>query len=260
MPGAVESGDVRTVGIDLASQDDRTAMAAIVWRSGRATVEDTVSPVTDDAALAAMRAADWVGIDAPFGWPERFVRALPAFAARGVWPPAEADLRYRLTDRFARDRVGTWPLSVSSDRIAVPAWRCARLLAAHAPGRVDRLGRNRVVEAYPGAALTLWGFERRGYKGGGDPTRRARQREARRTLVDAIAHRGAPWLDLSSVYERCVESDDALDAVLAALVARAAACGLTWPPPREEGELVRREGWIHLPRPGTFERLSDDRS
>jgi predicted nuclease with RNAse H fold len=236
---------VRTLGIDLASRADRTAMATVTWAAGRAVVREPVSPVSDEQALEAMAAAEWTGMDAPFGWPEAVVRALPRFAERGEWPEADRDtLRFRETDRFVQEKTGIWPLSVSSDRIAVPAWRCARLLAAR-PGIVDRLGGAGVVEIYPGAALTLWGFQRRGYKRSG---------EARALLVAEIERRADGWLDLAAARRACVESDHALDAVLASLLARAAARGLTWPPPG--GDAVRREGWIHLPRPGTFDQLA----
>jgi predicted nuclease with RNAse H fold len=243
---------VRTVGIDLASQHERTAMASVEWALGRAVAGAPVSPVDDQQALEAIAAADWTGIDAPFGWPEALVRALPAFADHGTWPDVGRDeLRFRETDRFVHAQCGIWPLSVSSDRIAVPAWRCARLLAA---AGVDRLGGDGVVEVYPGAALRLWGFERRGYKRSGDRARQARQRVTRELLVEEIERRGAGWLDLAAARDACVESDDALDAVLAALLARAAARGLTWP--ARDDEVVRREGWIHLPRPGTFDALA----
>jgi predicted nuclease with RNAse H fold len=236
---------VRTLGIDLASRDDRTAMAIVSWAAGRAVAHAPASPVSDEQALQAMAEVEWTGIDAPFGWPEAAVRALPVFADRGEWPDASRDaLRFRETDRFVHAKTGIWPLSVSSDRIAVPAWRCARLLASR-PGTLDRLGGSRVVEVYPGAALTLWGFQRRGYK---------RSRDARALLVAEIERRAGGWLDLAGAQQACVASDHALDAVLAALLARAAARELTWPPPA--GELVRREGWIHLPRPGTFDGLA----
>jgi len=249
---------VLTLGIDLASRPERTAMATILWDQGRARAAEPVSPVDDEAALRAMRDADWVGIDAPFGWPETTVRALGEFAERGVWPEGVdvERLRFRLTDQHVHDHAGTWPLSASSDRIAVPAWRCAGLLCRHTPGLVDRLGANRVVEVYPGAALTLWKFPRRGYKRAGNVRRQAEQREARALLVEEIGSRGAGWLDLSTARAACVESDDALDAVLAALVARAAALQLTWSPPADQLPTIRREGWIHLPKPATFERLA----
>jgi hypothetical protein len=46
--------------------------------------------------------------------------------------------------------------------------------------------------------------------------------------------------------------------VLCALIARAAALGLTAPPPAEELELARAEGWIHLPRKGSLGELLTD--
>jgi predicted nuclease with RNAse H fold len=253
---------MHTLGIDLASQADRTAMASISWTDGRATVGAPVSPVSDDLALDALQNADWAGIDAPFGWPDAVVGALRDFADRGVWPKnaTRESLRFRVTDLHVRERVKTWPLSVSSDRIAIPAWRCARLLAAYAPGRVDRLGASRVVEVYPGAALTVWGFRRRGYKRNGNAERRAEQRETRERLVDHIAARGVDWLDLTAARDACLESDDALDAVIAGLVARAAALDLTVQPPSERLQVIRREGWIHLPRDGSFEKLAADSS
>jgi Protein of unknown function (DUF429) len=61
---------MRTLGIDLASQDERTAMAGIAWRQGVGIVEKPISPVSNEDALRAMKDAAWIGIDAPFGWPD----------------------------------------------------------------------------------------------------------------------------------------------------------------------------------------------
>ncbi len=58
----------------------------------------------------------------------------------------------------------------------------------------------------------------------------------------------APWLHLSSEHERaCIDSDDCLDALVCAIVARAAERGLTEKPPPELKDEAEREGWIHLP-------------
>lgn len=224
-----------TLGIDLAAQPKRTAMAAIEWSERRAVVAELVVGVDDDAALAAMARAEWTGIDAPFGWPNAFVEAMSAFAERGEW--RDGELRLRATDLAVRRITGITPLSVSSDRIAVVAFRCARLLS-----RLETV--DRVVEVYPAAALHQWKIERRGYKGG-----RAAQREERRAVRERIVAALPDWLDLDA--DACAASDDALDAVLAALVTRAAALKLTYPP---EGD-VAREGWIHIPRAGTLNRL-----
>jgi hypothetical protein len=68
----------------------------------------------------------------------------------------------------------------------------------------------------------------------------------------------APWLRWADgAREACLESDDPLDAVLAALIARAAAVGLAKPPPAADLDLARQEGWIHLPLKGSLPHLDD---
>jgi hypothetical protein len=66
----------------------------------------------------------------------------------------------------------------------------------------------------------------------------------------------APWLAWDDdARGACVRSDDALDAVLAALIARAGALGLTVKPEGEDLELARTEGWIHLPAKDSLAQL-----
>jgi hypothetical protein len=154
------------------------------------------------------------------------------------------------------------PLSVSSDRIAVTAMRCAYLLTKLAertkgPGtQLSRVGEDHVVEVYPGAALALWSDETAkvellptGYKGkdGAD---------AREVLVGLLEH-AAPWLVLEpSMSAEMVANDDVLDAVLCAMVARAAATGQTMKPSTvAETHDMDVEGWIHLPEVGSLPKL-----
>jgi hypothetical protein len=77
--------------------------------------------------------------------------AIAHYTATDQWPIGTTPerMRYRRTDWFVHDTIkaerqqSVWPLSVSSDRIAVCAWRCARLLTSHAErtGRqLDRIG------------------------------------------------------------------------------------------------------------------------
>ena len=54
---------------------------------------------------------------------------------------------------------------------------------------------------------------------------------------------------------RCEKSDHAFDALVCALVARAAAIGLTASPTEGDREAARVEGWIAIPGPGTLGRL-----
>ena len=262
---------MRTVGVDLSVSEKSTGAAAIEWDGDRARVGEPSLGLADAELLDLLAEAEWVGIDAPFGWPEPMVAALHSYAADGRWPgPDKQSFRLRRTDLFVHDHVlaetgeKLWPLSPSTDRISLTAWRLAGLReAAQARSRLrfDRAGADRVVEVYPAAALLLWGIERSGYKAGQrpDPARREAAGEAREALLGSIEEQ-APWLAWEpGVWEACVASDDALDAVLCALIARAAALGLTESLPDEDLELVQSEGWIHVPRKGSLGELLTDR-
>jgi predicted nuclease with RNAse H fold len=245
-----------TVGVDLSVAPERTAAASIMWEGGEALVAEPLLGLDDERLVSSLAEAEWVGIDAPFGWPEEMVMAIHDYATTGRWPsPDKQAFRYRLTDRLVHEQVlaeagrKLWPLSVTSDRIALTAWRLAQLreLAHERSGiRFDRSGADRVVEVYPAAALLLWDLERAGYKASA---------EARGELLAAIEAR-APWLAWApGAREACVSSDDALDAVLAALIARAAGLGLTAWPQAEQLARARGEGWVHLPRKGSLPEL-----
>lgn len=243
-----------TLGVDLASQPAKTSACSIEWADGRATVRDLRLRLADDDLLGLISLSDKVGIDSPFGWPTAFVKAVTAHSSSDPWPDESLlELRYRFTDRVVTE-VARRPLSVSSDLIAVTAMRCARILSAlnERGEAVDRAGWGRVVEVYPAAALAVWGFEPAGSK-------RSVGLEKRRVLVDALGQASRRWLSLSeAVVETCVRSDDCLDALVASLVARAAALGLTVPPPEERRDQVRREGWIHLPLEGSLAALAQE--
>jgi hypothetical protein len=143
------------------------------------------------------------------------------------------------------------PLSVSTDRIGVTAMRCAALLdqLAARGERVDRAGAGKVVEVYPAVALQRWSLRSRGYK-------KAKGRTELAALVDSLEQE-IPGLEIPSRdRELCSGNDDAFDALVASLVARAAALGLTDRPPPEHAERARREGWIHVPQRGTLAQLT----
>lgn len=239
---------MRTLGIDLAAQPANTAACAIRWDTDHAVVAPPELDLTDGDLLSRIRAADKVGIDAPFGWPDEFVEAVAAHAWLGAFPATDRTiLRYRETDRFVIDRARR-PLSVSSDRIAVPAMRCARLIAQVGEDfePVDRAGGGRLVEVYPAASLDVWRLAPRGYKR--DPDIRER---LIRDVTDCCA-----WLSLSEEARgACMRTDHGLDAFVCALVARAASLQLTEEPPPASRDRSRREGWIHLPREDSLVQL-----
>ncbi|MGW6375775.1 DUF429 domain-containing protein [Rhodococcus sp. NPDC055112] len=238
---------MRTVGVDLAAEPGKTAVAVIAWSEGAASVESLRLGVGNAEILEAGRGAERTGIDSPFGWPEAFVRFLNEHDAGTLSGTNKLESRdgrrplaMRHTDLVVRASTGLSPLSVSADRIAHVAFRCAGLLAELRESGVEA-GRvsGRAVEVYPAAALLGWGLPARGYKG-------LANRAALTQLVTGFGE-AAPWLDLGAGERLCRESDDAFDAVVAAVVARAASLGKTTLPDDEDRAVAEREGWIHLP-------------
>ncbi|PRY70015.1 uncharacterized protein DUF429 [Glaciihabitans tibetensis] len=236
-----------TAGVDLAAENKGTALAVIEWTTARATLLELHLGVDDEQIVAAASIVDKIGIDCAFGWPDEFVQFVAAHAAGEREPTGpeggmawRRTLAYRETDRDVREKIGRWPLSVSTDRLGLTAMRCAGLLARLEDSGidVDRAGYGAVVEIYPGASLRLWGFDTTGYRT--DPLARER------LLLDIEAT--APWLDLASHSELMVASGDAFDAVIASLASRNAAVGGYLPPPPHLLDRARREGWVALPK------------
>jgi hypothetical protein len=95
------------------------------------------------------------------------------------------------------------------------------------------------VEVYPAASLRCWELPHRWVKG-------AKNLTALDELV-ARLQQAAPWLDLAGYETDCRSCDHALDAVVAALTARAAAQGLVTVPGIDQLDAARSEGWIALP-------------
>lgn len=254
-----------TLGIDLASQPKNTAICTIEWADGAAEVKRLLhgraqrEALDNDALRAELEAGHAkVAIDAPLGWPEPFVRALAAHRELDRWPQApKATLERRCTDLFVIEQTGKRPLSVSTDRIAYCAMRCAVLLSG-----LDepRDGSGLVVEAYPDAALRCWlapSFEARPaptYKG-------ADAQDRREVLLTALLSvLGGAFSIAQTFQDACVASDDCLDALLCALVARAAERRRTVSPKTDEQRrLARIEGWIHLPEPDSLSELGGGR-
>lgn len=230
-----------TLGIDMASQAQRTAACRLRWEVGQATILAIKSGVTNDEfQMLIQEPADKIGIDVPLGWPTAFVEAVSRHAVGEPFGSACAhDLAYRATDRELGCKGHGWPLSVSADRIAYPAMRAARLLGDL--GTIDRSGRGRLVEVYPAAALRAWELPHRGYKGF---VNRGRLKE----LLTALRAK-VPWLVVTSdQWAQLTNDDNCADALIASLVARSAALGLCEPIPPDQLERAMREGWIAVPQ------------
>lgn len=243
---------MHTLGIDLAAQAATTAACAIDWADGAAIVSLLELGVDDGRALELIRGADAVGIDAPFGWPLPFVELVrrhhEATGEGAAWTPARRDaLRFRRTDLLVRDRLGRWPLSVSSDLIAIVAMRCVGLLDRL--GVADRSGDRGIFEVYPALALACWRLPSRGYKS-------ARNRVILASLFNDLLA-ACPWLTLPpGAAKLCAKSDHAFDALITALVARAGAVGLIERPGNADLPFAQAEGWIAVPRPDALPLLA----
>lgn len=176
---------MRTLGIDLASAIANTAACVVEWEGGPPRVTALLGrDVDDDSIVRLATQADVTGIDAPFGWPRPFVDTIAAYASGAPWPRIRPEgLWLRTTDERAYAiSGGRAPLSVSSDRIARPAERAARLLTLL--GSDDRAaardGSDNVIEVYPAGALRCWGISVDRYK-------RPEAISARAAIVEAIA-------------------------------------------------------------------------
>jgi len=215
---------LRTLGVDFAAQPANTAACLVEWRDGIAAILRIERPCDDERLRSLFAEADKVGIDVPLGWPDPFVRAVHAHHAGGPWPSETTSaLCLRRTDLAVWKATGVRPLSVSTDRIGITAFRAASLLNLEA---VDRLGAGRFVEVYPRVARLRFGIE----------------------ASSAALLASAPWLRIPADAALAIDSSrHCLDAVIASLAARAAAVGLCEPVPAEERVLAAREGWIAVP-------------
>ena len=244
---------MRTLGVDLAAAARKTAAAVIEWGQGSARVAHLALDVDDHHIVELFGSTDMTGIDCPVGWPQALIPFLTGHLHFDAGPVLAHDgiegrrlLAYRDTDRFVTARTGLIPLSVSADRLAHPAMRCAviqaKIAAKHGPQPRD--GSGRLAEVYPAASLKLWGLSARGYKGRGSA-----EMERLSLLLGNLCQQ-APWLDLGGHEDRLAGSDDLFDAVIASLTARAVAVGLTVLPDDVHAAAARSEGWIHLPAGG----------
>lgn len=240
-----------TVGIDLASQAKGTAACWVRWSRGGACIEGVETGV-DDARLTAILSnrVDKIGIDVPLGWPDDFVASVARH--HGGEPFRDEDpqrLVRRATDRWVRENTMQLPLSVSTDRIAYPAMRAARIIGRLSAQPIDRGGGGTIVEAYPAAALRVWNLQHQGYK-------RDKGRDVLAAIIGELRRR-CTWMSADdAMWRRVARTDDALDALICALIARACTQGRCHPIPQDLRGAARREGWIAVPLGGSLEGLA----
>lgn len=239
-----------TVGIDCAGSREGTAIVEVRWQDGRGEATLVCAEADDADIERSLSRGDKIGVDVPLGWPDAFVEAVTLHHAGRCWTcEAETiaqrkDLQFRATDRAVHAITGRWPLSVSSDRIAAATMRIASLMSRlSGDGVPNRDGSGTVVEVYPAAALRRWGLPSRGYKG-------HRGRGERRTIISQLHDKlDGTVLLADQLDEHCANSDHVLDALVAALIARASAVGRCEPIPEAQLDRAKREVWCGSPCP-----------
>lgn len=235
------------VGVDLAAEAARTGLAVMADTATGCVIERVDVGADDDWIVGAIGDSTRAGIDVPLGWPEAFVALVGAHAQGALVAPESTDrdwrrtLSMRTTDLVVHRRTGITPLSVATDRIAHAALRWAGIEARLRDLGIDvsRSGSGLICEVYPAAALKVWSMPHRRYKGRGASS----QRE---TLVSRVVEK-FPELEWNGHRDQCVNDDNALDAVLAALVTREVELGKCESPPHHLYDTVLREGWIWVP-------------
>lgn len=242
-----------SAGIDLSAEPKGTALALLEFNNKKAKLVLLEQGLEDQDLIDKTINADKIGIDCALGWPIKFFEFLrdhqdlenQTLIDGGI--DFRRTLAYRETDREIHRLTGRWPLSVSTDRLALTAIRAAGLLSKYQASGVaiDRSGEGKLVEVYPGATLRNWSLETKSYR----VDSQARQL----LLVELLAR--APWLELGEHKEQMLESTDCFDAVIAALATRAAYKGQFQKPSKEQAKTARVEGWIALPNCGLEELL-----
>ena len=224
-----------TWGLDLSTNPGKCAAVAIQWDTGRPEVVDVRTPLTPAEIVDLIVTQDaQFAVDVPFGWPDAFVEFVTAHRDHAQRPPGdrEAWRKQTLAQRATDHRLlkhGALPLPASFDRLGKTAvmWSAIEFDLLAAGIRLDRSGvTGRVCETYPTAALAAWGLPK-----------------AKPSLE--FIERAFPFLTIGDRWAQSLSGDDdARDALVCALVARASARQLTVGP--FDVEQARREGWIHI--------------
>lgn len=235
-------------GIDLAAEARSTGLATLSVGESSVLVADVAVGVADEQLIEAVTHSAGTGVDVPLGWPMAFVELIQQHANQTLAAPETTagswrrTLALRTTDLEVHRRTGLTPLSVSANLIAYPAFRWAGVEARLRERNIDvsRDGSGVIAEVYPAAALYRWGIPHTGYKG------RQRQ-QVRQTMVQAIS-RQFKTLDWNGFADFAVADDNALDAVVSALVQYQIHGGHCQEPPEHLRAIAQREGWIWVPK------------
>lgn len=255
------------LGVDLAVNLRDTGLCQLISRGDELAAVFPAIPETDDDLLNLIAAEEEVvGIDVPLGWPADFAAAVARYMAGpdGQWTEDEDEFaasyfRLRETDKAlvaygATQDVKLSPMSITADKLGAPAmkaaWIMSELSRRDDSFTVDRTGREgMIVEVYPAAAIKLWQLDFPKYKN----LSAIESAAALATCREKIAAQGLPISGIGGL-----TTEHQLDALICALVARAARRNLTVvpDPARHSWATLSVEGWIHAPKPNTFHQLA----
>lgn len=259
---------MKTLGIDLSTEPAETGVCLIEWEADvpRASFPG-YDKKRDNELLLGLMGDDQcacTAIDAPFGWPEQFREALNAYACEDRWE------RWRGTEGFDFDKKRSWlgrrrtdyfiykkteekgaaltPFSVGASLFSATAMRCAELLVDYYKdkGELKRVD-GPVVETYPAAARVRWQCAASPASADKPSGRSDRAwRYAWFCLIKRECKLELPPKERSRVAQQKGGHD--FDALICALVARAAGRAGTFPPSKGDEQRAKREGWIHMPK------------
>ncbi len=272
-------------GVDFsgAKTDDRTWLTTGKLEGEALTLDDCRPVGRDELSqmLLAMPAGSVAALDFPFSVPESFARFwLPSAATMpDLWAQASSmDLNQflELRDRYVADRgepkrlcdlrfpecysclhkanPNMVPMTFYGMRMLGPLWLAGcsipPLDKAEAgqdrnPGNSPRRSKALLLEAMPGAALKAMKLPHKGYKNGSNALK-LRQK----ILDDLEARSGVKISDFARFQMRCLESHDALDSVVAAVIAClwAKDPSVFWRPDVGGPDgIALLEGWLYAP-------------
>lgn len=251
-PAISDQSPVTIIGVDCATQAQKTGLAWGVWDGTAVTLHHTSLGQRQESI--AQTIARWLptegrallALDAPLGWPTGLGDALSAHQSGGPLPGSANALFRRETDTFIWQQTGKLPLDVGADRIARTAHTALALLQelrqltgltiplVWEPGYTSGVG---AIEVYPAGALrVLFGPDRTpGYKG--DEGRNGRF---------AILHTLQTEWQLATNPAILQDNDDALDAALCVLCGADFMRGQAMPPTNRT--TAEKEGWIWVRR------------
>ena len=268
------------LGVDFsgAKTDNRTWMTRGFLDRGSLTLQDCRPVRRAELAqlLASLPAGAVAALDFPFSVPQAFAQfwqpgvasmtdlwAAAAsmdltqflilrddFVARHGEPKRRCDLRFpECYSCLHKANPNMVPMTFYGMQMLGPLWRAGCAIPPLDPAQP---GGPVLLEAMPGAALRAFGLPYKGYKKG------AKALQLRQGILADLGERsGVVIRDLDRFRELCFSSDDALDSVVAALIAAlwASDSSVFWQPSLEgvggacsgPDAVALLEGWLYAP-------------